>query len=36
MVVSSRAIMMPRIVAIMAAVFVKRGIVIGGVCEGVM
>ena len=33
---SSRAKMRPRVVAIMAAVFVSMGIVIGGVCVGVM
>lgn len=33
---SSRARMIPRVVASKAAVFVSRGIVIGGVCVGVM
>lgn len=33
---SSRARMMPAVVTRMAAVFVSRGIVIGGVCVGVM
>lgn len=34
MVMSSSARIMPRVVTIMAAVFVRRGIVIGGVCAG--
>lgn len=34
-VVSSRAMMMPSVVTRMAAVFVKKGIVIGGFCMGV-
>lgn len=36
MVVSSRARMIPATVTRMAVVFVSRGIVIGGVCVGVM
>lgn len=34
--VSSRARIRPRVVAMMAAVFVNMGIVIGGVCVGVV
>lgn len=32
----SRAMIMPKAVASMAVVFVRRGIVIGGVCAGVI